>query len=382
MNGFAAMPSSVRPRAAAVALAAALSACVSTGAVAASRPLVSSWRAYVHGYVQSDGRVIDHSADMITTSEGQAYALVRAWWSNDRTTFDRVRTWTVNNLQAGDPAALPAWKWGARADGSWGVIDANPAADADLWIAWALLGAAKDWDMPEYRLQAVSLSAHIWDQETADVAGSRTLLPGPWAQGKSPVPYNPSYAMPFVFRTLAAADPAHDWSALVTSSYAQLGAVMARYPLPPDWCWLDATTGALTDAPTGEEAKQGFAYDAMRVPWILSADLAWSGSPDARALLPRFDGLLDRFHRDGVLPATFALDGTSPAWESRGLYGALLPYMATKNPSDVPKALARIDDLRDDGHVRRAQGREYYAENWAWFGQALLAGVARPVESP
>lgn len=381
MSGLAAMPSPVRSRAAAVALVAALSACA-TGAAAASRPLVSSWRAYVHGYVQSDGRVIDHSADMITTSEGQAYALVRAWWSNDRVTFDRVHTWTINNLQAGDPAALPAWKWGARSDGTWGVIDPNPASDADLWIAWALIGAARDWDMPEYRLQAVALATRIWDEETTEVAGARTLLPGPWAKGKSPVPYNPSYAMPFVFRTLAAADPVHDWASMVASSYAQLGAILTRYPLPPDWCWLDADTGALVDPPVGEEAKLGFAYDAMRVPWILSADVAWAGSPDARALQAHFDTLLDRFHRDGALPATFALDGTSPAWESRGLYGALLPYMATKNPSDVPKALARMDELRDDGHVRRAQGRDYYAENWAWFGQALLAGVARPVESP
>ncbi len=40
--------------------------------------IFASWNAYKEGSIQSDGRVIDHSNEKITTSEGQSYALLRA----------------------------------------------------------------------------------------------------------------------------------------------------------------------------------------------------------------------------------------------------------------------------------------------------------------
>lgn len=372
----------MRSRTVAVALSAALSGCATTGTVPAARVLASSWRSYTHDYVQADGRVIDASAGQITTSEGQAYAMVRAWWSQDRRTFEAARRWSIDNLQGGDPTALPAWKWGARGDGTWGVVDPNPATDADLWMAWVLLGAAHDWEVPEWRTQALALTARIWDEETTVIAGERVLLPGPWARSEPAVAFNPSYVMPFIFRALAIADRDHDWMGLTRDAYAQLERVFDAYILPPDWCWMDPTTGALVAPPAGAADKLTFGYDAIRLPWILAADATWFRDPRATALLARFDGLLARFHATGRLPATTAQDGTSPAWESRSLYASLLPYMAIKNPADVPKLQARIDDLREHGHVRRGQGREYYAENWVWFGRALLAGIARPVESP
>ena len=96
-----------------------------------SEDLRAEWRRYVHAFVQSDGRVIDRAGADVSTSEGQAYALARATWCDDRATFDRVLRWTLDNLQAGHVEALPAWQWGRRTDDSWGVLDPSPASDAD-----------------------------------------------------------------------------------------------------------------------------------------------------------------------------------------------------------------------------------------------------------
>src|SRR6516165_9890907 len=75
--------------------------------------LEESWRAYVQRFIQSDGRVIDYSASGISTSEGQAYAMLRAVWVGDRTTFDRTFNWALNNLNSGiRDDHLWAWKWG------------------------------------------------------------------------------------------------------------------------------------------------------------------------------------------------------------------------------------------------------------------------------
>ena len=54
----------------------------------AKDPLAETWRAYVSRFVEADGRVVDPKAGGITTSEGQAYALLRAVWMDDRPVFD------------------------------------------------------------------------------------------------------------------------------------------------------------------------------------------------------------------------------------------------------------------------------------------------------
>src|SRR5436190_8080927 len=75
--------------------------------------LKESWTAYVHRFVQSDGRVIDYSASGISTSEGQAYAMLRAVWIGDRGAFDKTFIWARNNLNSGiRNDHLWAWKWG------------------------------------------------------------------------------------------------------------------------------------------------------------------------------------------------------------------------------------------------------------------------------
>ena len=80
------------------------------------------WQRYVETFIAGDGRVIDRTASDRSTSEGQAYALFFSLVANDRALFQRVLRWTEQNLAQGDlRTTLPAWHWGKRRDGSWGV---------------------------------------------------------------------------------------------------------------------------------------------------------------------------------------------------------------------------------------------------------------------
>ncbi|KAB1990373.1 glycosyl hydrolase family 8, partial [Haemophilus parainfluenzae] len=79
-----------------------------------------------------------------TVSEGQAYAMLRAVVINDPDTFARTLAWADANLARQDKNGdlsdqLWAWKWGKRADQSWGIQDANFATDADIDAATALI---------------------------------------------------------------------------------------------------------------------------------------------------------------------------------------------------------------------------------------------------
>ena len=99
------------------------------------------WESYAHSAFDDSGRIVDHSAGERTTSEGQAYGMFFALVANDRARFVKLLSWTQDNLAGGDLAArLPAWSWGKAADGSWKILDKNPASDADLWMAYRIAG--------------------------------------------------------------------------------------------------------------------------------------------------------------------------------------------------------------------------------------------------
>ncbi|MDX8405152.1 MAG: cellulose synthase complex periplasmic endoglucanase BcsZ [Mariprofundus sp.] len=115
-----------------------------------AKPCASnSWNSYAQRFVQEDGRVVEYSQTGRTTSEGQAYALFFALIHQDRTRFDVVLKWSNNNLAGGQLGkVLPAWLWGENAQHQWGILDKNPASDADLWMAYTLIQAGRLWHDP------------------------------------------------------------------------------------------------------------------------------------------------------------------------------------------------------------------------------------------
>jgi endoglucanase len=353
---------------------------VLAGALAAPprRALLDAWDAYVTSFVSPDGRTIDAEAGAITTSEGQAYGMLRAAWADDAGTFARLRTWTRDNLQAGDPVALPAWKWGARPDGSWGVLDPNSASDADQLLAYAWLVAAERWDRPALRDDARALLARIWRDQVAEVGPYRVLLPGTWAREGGTVRLNPSYFLPFAWRAFALADPERPWSALLDDGYALLASTAGPAGLHPDWAWIDASTGAPV-APS--DPKLGdFGFEAFRLVWALGADALWYEEPRARALLEAMDVLPRTYRAERRLPAVLSTAGEARVpWSYPGMYGALLPGWAVSAPREARLLYRRELAPR---RAAKAWGRptDYYAMNWIWFGLALWSGLAVPPE--
>src|SRR5512135_1594325 len=55
--------------------------------------LSALWSLYRYTHLW-DGRVVELDEGGVTTSEGQAYAMLRAVWANDRETFEAVWGWT------------------------------------------------------------------------------------------------------------------------------------------------------------------------------------------------------------------------------------------------------------------------------------------------
>ena len=105
------------------------------------RVLTASWQSYRQQFISPAGRVQIPERDGGTISEAQAYALLRAVWAADQGAFAGVYAWTHDHMSR--PDHLLAWHCGRRTSGSWGVLDANTATDADLDYALALVLAAR-----------------------------------------------------------------------------------------------------------------------------------------------------------------------------------------------------------------------------------------------
>ena len=340
------------------------------------------WDSFKQGTLSKDGRVIDGSTpQQVTVSEGQAYALFFALVANDRPTFDRVLNWTQNNLAQGDLTAhLPAWIWGrheakdaAAGDKSpgWGVIDANSASDADLWIAYSLLEAGRLWHERSYTALGTVLARTILSQETAVLPGlGRIVLPG--SVGFHPQEgvwrLNPSYVPLQVMRRLETALPQQaEWTAVYGSS-VKLITDTAPHGFSPDWVAYQRDKGFQPD----EASKAESAYNAIRV--YLWAGMLAADAPSRAAVLATFRPLADFVAEHGFPPERVDTQAGTPGSNAgnAGFSAAVAPYLA---------ALGRTDLARAQQQRTRSLAHEaplgYYSQVLALFGLGYLDGLYR-----
>ncbi len=331
------------------------------------------WEAFRKGFISPDGRVIDRAprGDGRTTSEGQAYGLFFALVAGDRDTFDLLRGWTLENLQRGDPGALPAWLWGSDAKrGAYGVLDPNPASDADLWLAYCLLEGARLWDAPRLREEARALLVAVAAREVQEVASAGpVLLPGPegFRLEGGALRLNPSYLPPQVLRALALSGVRGPWARLEDTSLRLVAAACGQHGLAPDWVRL--SDGALL--PDAQDANRG-AYDAIRV--ILWAGMLPAEAPGRARLLSACGGLVRLIGPGGDVPEAVdvATGRAGPRAGPPGFQGALLPALLATGETLLAAMLReRLAAVESDG---------LFGAPAAYYDQALLLFALGHVE--
>ena len=339
----------------------------------AACPAWPAWDSFAGKFIADDGRLIDPATpNGQTTSEGQAYALFFALVAGDRTRFASVLRWSENNLASGDLSArLPAWLWGHKADGSWGVIDENAAADADLWMAYALQEAGRLWQMPHYTVQGRLLADRILREETVVFDGiGRLLLPAPrgFQTGADSVRLNPSYAPLQLLRRLAAGslqpEAKAQWLQQVRGT-ARMVIESAPRGFAPDWVRYQHTDGFAADSETNATGS----FNAIRT-------YLWAGmlAPDEphrpalqKALLPMVRATLAR----GAPPQR--IDTRSGNFEGVGDAGfsaALLPLIA----GTVGPHAATLHEARITARDPLSRRDNYYEQALTLFGLGWRSG--------
>jgi endoglucanase len=332
------------------------------------------WESYAGHFIDQQGRVIDHSAQDRTTSEGQAYGMFFALVANDRARFDKIFHWTETNLAAGDLTLhLPSWSWGNAPDGSWRALDPNPASDADLWIVYDLMEAGDLWHEPRYRKLGTLMAMRVAQQEVVFVPGlGTTLLSGTVGFHPNPGTWllNPSYLPPFLLAYLATAIPTGPWRAVLESLQPLLAQGSgAGYAMD----WVSAGT-VIRPSVSPNQLAAGItdkppigSYDAIRVYlWLGIADPA---TPGLRTLLPKVPGMAT-YMKEHVTPPE-QVDSLGRVLSTNappGFSAALIPYLhalGLKAPEKLQ--IDRLAAAWDAAQGLYGHNAAYYDQNLALF---------------
>ena len=362
----------------------------------ASRPspvdptlLKQSWEAYRQRFIQADGRVIDWESDARSTSEGQAYAMLRSVMIDDPKTFGLTLTWAEKNLRRSDRPSdtLWSWKWGRYAKKQWGILDHNFASDADVDAITALILASRRWKRPDYLSLAQSKLQDLWALAVIPVGNQRYLLPGPREAFQQPTKLllNPSYFSPAAFRLFAQVDRTHDWLSLVNSSYRVLedSASLSTLKLPSDWLALDTTTGQFQPLLGTEPVFSRYGFDAYRVWWRLALDATWYGEPRAKRYLRQHMGSLRQMWRSQQkIPAQIDLQGKPVvAYEALSQYGALYAAFRLIDPPLAEEIYQKKIMPRYRSGIWE-NNSAYYTQNLVWFGLIPSSALSAPLLHP
>ncbi|MEJ8571575.1 glycosyl hydrolase family 8 [Microbaculum marinum] len=280
--------------------------CAATALVAVGSPLSAEpitvnpahWEVYKQKFVQADGRVIDTANGDITHSEGQGYGMLLAFGADDPATFERIWTFTRNELLIRDDG-LAAWKWDPAATPH--ISDINNATDGDILIAYALSLAGERWASPEYIAIATRVAKAVGEHMLIPLNGETIVLPG--AEGfrdagtTDEVVINLSYwVYPALLKLQELAADAPYRAAVESGTRLLARAGLGPLDLPSDW--MQFGQRGLSPAP---DRAPLFGYEGLRIPlYLMMAGL------DTRELLAPF--FADWITRNDGVPAVVNLE--------------------------------------------------------------------------
>ncbi|GGF41493.1 class F sortase [Subtercola lobariae] len=344
----------------ALAIAASLFACTSSPTTPASpsgpaqaRTADDAARAFLSNYVV-DGRVVRKDQGSDTVSEGQAYGMLIAVSIGDENAFDSIYAWTTANLVQTD--GLMAWDW---KDGK--IIDNEPASDADLDAARALVEAGKTFNEPDLIAKGNALGEVILDKLTVTTAAGRILLPGLWAATSEPYAYNPSYASPAAFSVLSESSGDARWQELASGSRAVTSALLTKSGLPPDWAQVhaDGTVDSMPGA-RGTGTTVQYSYDAARLPLRYAESCDPADTALAAKLISALQRQSDVFAQLDLGGGALTTDQSSVGYDARA---AALAAAGQANLAE--QDLSRADQLEQSNST-------YYGAAWSALAQQEL----------
>ncbi|HEX7390929.1 MAG TPA: glycosyl hydrolase family 8, partial [Acidiphilium sp.] len=266
---------------------------------------------------------------------------------------------------------LPAWKWGLKS-GKWGVLGANSAADADAWMAYALLEAGRLWNDHDLQATGHQLAVRIANDESVAINGfGRVLIPGASDfPDTPPVIVDPSYTPLFLAHGIATATGLPAWQEIAATAPKMI-TTTSRNGFAPDWAWVPQVPASPAQ---GLPATGTGSYDAIRC--YLWAGLTSPETDGAGQTLGALKGMARYLATHPAPPQSVDLASNATHGNGGpGFSGALLPYLAALGKSRLLRQQLGSVLAQREATGLFGQPAHYYDENLILFGLGGLSGV-------
>ena len=278
-----------------------------------------------------------------TVSEQIAYAMLITVGVGDQAFFDAFLTYFQSQKNS---RGLMHW----LLDPNGTPHEVRSATDADLDIAYALILADVAWPGFGYKEEAVTLINNLYQYS---VDSQFRLLPADLVNlpGHDPFELNPGYFSPAYDLPFSVATGESGWLNVRAKSYAILSGI--QHPttgLVPDWTDLNGQQH-------GEEVKDKYFHDAVRMPWRVGLDYLLTGSPNALTLLQKMETHIKNLHPDyrtawnktgayNPIDRTQGFIGNSP--NAAMISPVLVGMMATNDPAFIQEGWMWMRDKNHD----------------------------------
>ncbi len=344
------------------------------------------WHNFKETYIEtSTGRTVSRDDLDSTSSQDQAFTMLRAVWMNDQATFDRSWNWTKIYLKQRDNNLFSSL-YGKRSDGSYGIVAERggnlTSSGADSDIALALLFAYARWGQMSYQESARNIMRDIWDKEVMIINNRPYLLAHASEKetNRSSVIINPSFYAIYAYRIFASIDRERDWNGVIETSYdvieksstALLGQKKTAH-IPPNWISIHTISGELGSV-ADKDLNSDFSTEALRVPWNLALDWFWFHDSRSKNILLTFSFLQDQWQDYHRISAVYSHEGKILVEEEDpAMYGGILGYFVVTNPSTAKEIQdGELASLYDGNKNTWKHPVNSFDATWIWMGLALM----------
>ncbi|MEI7603514.1 MAG: glycosyl hydrolase family 8 [bacterium] len=342
-----------------------------------SNILNSTWNWYKGKFILSEGRTIDPEQNNRTTSEGQAYSLLRSVYMNDKEYFDLVLRWSLNNLKRKEEN-LFSWVYGTDNLGNLNILDTSSASDSDEDIALSLLFAYKKWGDQRYYSLAKNIINDIWTKEAVQINGTYYMTSRANSEINGNYLINPSYFSPASYRIFSNIDKEHPWNQLADDVYTIINKVVSLHTfdnntyLLPDWFIVTTNENYLK---ADDNKSDVYGFDAFRLNIRLSWDAQWYENSNAKIYLQKISSFYkNTIEKDKKLYAVYKLNGdkyvdySSLSTESGALFSTYFDNKEIARNIYENRFASSLIDEKYWGNEN-----DYYSQNWAWFTTAFYS---------
>lgn len=267
--------------------------------------LQDSWSHFKSQFIVSYGQVVDKTNNELTTSYGQASAMVRAVEENDRPAFDGIWQWSKDHLRHRAKDVLLSWKWQKDTKGTYGLADSNNVCSADQTIAYALFKAHEKWPNSTYNTEAAT-HTNDWWKNCVFTAGGMYAVDSSADGSRDNRLINTGYFDPQLYRYLAKNNNIHPWETLIQNQYQLYERLVETTGTLPDWA-IVTVAGQLAPATPllGAQADK-FGYDSLSAVYNIALDNAVNQNNYSTVLISKLNSAVTDFAKSSNSPPAYS----------------------------------------------------------------------------